>query len=86
MALLGMHTSIQHNLSQYVLYNNSYNFLIPVRGMFRFGVGVDVNKTQSNWYNISLFILGRSCIPSSHNPTALQSLAPTLIKHLPVTF
>ncbi len=38
MALLGMHTSIQR----------IFVFLIPVRGRFRVGVGVDINKTQSN--------------------------------------
>ncbi len=29
------------------LYNNNYFFII-VRGRFRVGVGVDINKTQSN--------------------------------------
>ncbi len=46
MALLGMRTSIQRHFV--TLYNNNYYFLIIVRGRFRVGVGVDVNKTQSN--------------------------------------
>ncbi len=48
MALLGMHTSIQRNFCHTVqrLYNDY--FFILVRGRFRVGVGVDVNKTQSN--------------------------------------
>ncbi len=49
MALLGMRTSIQRNFCHTVLYNINYYFCIIVRGRFRVGVGVDVNKTQSNW-------------------------------------
>ncbi len=42
MVLLGMRTSIQHDFLSY------YTKIINVRGRFRVGVGVDVNKTQSN--------------------------------------
>ncbi len=44
MALLGMRTSIINTAKSFVtLYNNKYYFLIPIRGRFRVGAGVDVN-------------------------------------------
>ncbi len=44
MVLLGMRTSIINTAKfLFTLYNNKYNFLIPIRGRCRVGAGVDVN-------------------------------------------
>ncbi len=55
MVLLGMSTSIQCN---FLLHCTTIVniFFIPVRGRFRVGVGVDINKTQSNRYTINFIV------------------------------
>ncbi len=39
----------QYSVIFVTLYNNNSYFSSIVRGRFRVGVGVDINKTQSNW-------------------------------------
>ncbi len=61
-----MRASILHPFSQaeqqYLMY------LHYCKGMFRVGVGVDVNKTQSNRKKKYLLLVsGTRCIPSIHN-------------------
>ncbi len=60
-----MRASILHPLShaeqQYLMY------LHYCKGRFRVGVGVDVNKTQSNSRKNVLLVSGTRCVPSIHN-------------------